>query len=165
MRNLLLTVAVLLSSAAGAKTLTYSLDVERYPEILNYIENGLCGIPRIFQMDSKQDLATEVIKNSSLLDAKLTLQTIQASKGWIRGGGLKEPYIGDYRTRVTLVTDKSPDTVEAYKFGVVQRVEIITYGRTDAPKAFEFKATLLNYRESAELAEGSICNEFSYVLK
>lgn len=159
---LTLAFAALLPLAATASTLTYKLDLARsnMDEITAY---DICGLPKEFRMDSRADLATEVIQKVFAGGYQKTkIQMIQATSGSLIGGDNGNPYEGDYRVRVALVN--LPDTSGAYKGGVVYRVEINTFGSTAAPKGFTVDTDLLNYRESAELGEDSACTGYKYYL-
>ncbi len=153
----------LLPSLSSAAQLTYNLDLNqsKMDEITAY---DICDLPKQIKMDAREDLATVVIQLTQANDpSQLKIKFIQATSGGVSGGNLVEPYIGDYRVRVALVNSTSYS--EAYKGGIYNRVEVITYGSTSAPKAFTVDVDLLNYRESAELAEDSICTGYAYRLK
>ena len=151
----------LLPLFASATQLTYTLDLKQsnMDEITAY---DICGLPSEFKMDAQADLATVVIQKALATSPnQVEIKFIQATSGGWTGGGLIEPYTGDYRVRVGLVNTKS----EAYRGGIYNRVEVTTFGSTAAPKAFLVDVELLNYRESAELAEDSVCTGYAYRLK
>lgn len=151
----------LIPSFASAATLTYKIDLA-HSKMDETTAFDMCGLPKEISLDAREDLATVVIqKTQAIYDKNLKIQTIQANGGSMSGGGLVEPYTGAYRTRVALVSQ----TGIGYAFGVFKRLEVTTYGSTAAPKAFEVNMEILNYRESAELGEDSMCAPFSYVLQ
>lgn len=158
-----LALTALAPSLASAATLTYKIDLAK-SKMDQDVAHSLCGLPETIVMDAKEDLATVVIKKTQTNDPKkIEIQTIQANGGSISGGGLEAPYMGDYRTRVSIT--KIPGHADAYKHGIYNRVEVVTYGSPAAPAAFTVDVQVLNYRESAELAEGSICTGFAYRLQ
>lgn len=163
MKALTLTLALTAALAptfASAKELVYRIDYAQSKIDQDTAEN-VCDIPTEIRMDSKADLATVVLNKAYANTIRAPkIQTIQATKGGIVGGDLKEPYMGDYRTRVALVHEHYN-----YPSDVVSRVEVITYGSPAAPKAFTVDAEILNYRESAEVMEGSICTGLAYKLQ
>lgn len=155
-------IAALTPSLASAATLVYKIDLKQsqMDEITAF---GICGLPERIVMDAKKDLPTEVIYQTQAQRRQhVKIQYIQATSGSIQGGELEEPYLGKYRERVALV---NVDSGNGYPGGVFQRIEVTTYGSTAAPKAFIVTAELLNYRGSAELAEGSICTGYAYALQ
>jgi hypothetical protein len=159
----LLLLAALSPSLASAATLTYEIDLAK-SKMDSETAFELCGLPKIMQMDSKEDLATFVIKKTQVVDPKkIEITTIQKNGGSMMGGGIEAPYTGDYRTRVAIT--KTPGFEGAYPAGIYKRIEVVTYGSPAAPAAFTVDASLLNYRESAELAEDSICSGYAYRLR
>ncbi len=158
-----LVLATLLPAFASAAQLTYQIDLaqSKMDEIMAF---DICGLPQEIKMDAKEDLPTVVIKRTHALNpSQLSINYIQRTSGSISGGGLVEPYVGAYRTRVALV--HSLEYSEAYKGGVYYRAQVTTYGSVTAPKSFIVTSDLLNYLESAELAEGSLCTNYAYRLK
>lgn len=153
--------ALFLPFVASAATLTYEIDLAK-SQMSEIAAFDICGLPKEITLDAREDLPT-VVMNKTLVSesGKLKTQTIQATKGSVVGGGLEDPYLGDYRVRVAIAQVES----EAYRFGIFSRVEVTTYGPTHAPKAFVVNVDALNYLESAELAEGSVCTGYAYRLK
>jgi hypothetical protein len=153
----------LVPAMASAAQLAYKIDLDR-SKMDSITAFDICGLPQEIKLDAREDLATVVInKTQSTNPKQIKIEFIQASDGGIIGGDLREPYMGDYRDRVAIV--RSTEFSEAYKGGVFNRVEVITYGSPSAPKAFTVDVELLNYRESAELAEGSVCTGYAYRLR
>ena len=152
--------ALLLPQFAAAAELTYKTDIEN-SKMDSITAFDICGLPEEIKMDSRADLPTLVIQARATDPRQLKIQTIQASRGSIQEGA-EEPYTGEYRERVALVQLLA--YAPYYKGGVFERVQVTTYGSTAAPKAFVVDVELLNYRESAELAEGSICTGYAYRL-
>jgi len=151
----------LTANLAVAANLVYEIDLVQ-SKVNDDIAFNICGLPKEIKMDARHDLATVVIQTTQSMNPKdLEITTIQSTKGSVAGGGLNEPYMGDYRVRVAIVRLKDPN----YPSGIYNRVEVRTYGSTAAPKAFIVDVELLNYRESAELAENSVCSGFAYKLK
>ncbi|RYZ98438.1 MAG: hypothetical protein EOP11_20685 [Proteobacteria bacterium] len=146
---------------ASAAELTYQIDLD-HSKMDAITAFDICGLPKEIKLDSRADLPTVMIQKLSLKAEAPKIQFIQASNGGISGGDLTELYSGDYRVRVALVN--LPGTAKAYRGGVFQRVEITTYGSKQAPKSFTVDVDLLNYRESAELAEDSVCTGYAYRL-
>lgn len=155
-------IAALVPSLASAATLTYKIDFAK-SEIDAETAFEICGLPKFLSMDAKEDLATVVINRTQTTDpGAIRTQYIQATSGAISGGGLQEPYMGDYRVRVGLVSTKAP----VYSSSpLVTRVEVVTYGSPKAPKAFTVHTELLNFRDSAEFAESSVCTGYAYRLQ
>ena len=156
----LMLLAALLPGMASAATLNYELD--RGKSNLDEDTIAMCALPDGISMDSKEDLATVVMKK--LIASNIEITKIQASGGSMSGGGIEAPYTGDYRVRVS-ITKIPPIARSIYPLGIYQRVEVTTFGSPAAPAAFTVTRELLNYRESAELGEDSICTNFSYRLK
>jgi hypothetical protein len=157
---LLALVALATPNLATAATLTYRIDFS-HSKIDEDTAFALCGLPKEISLDDREDLPTVVIRRTLAPVARQSeISYIQASSGGISGGDLREPYMGDYRVRVALLKLNSL----GYRGGVYQRVEVVTYGSKQAPKAFTVDVELLNYRESAELAEGSVCTGYAYRL-
>jgi hypothetical protein len=146
---------------ATATELNYQIDLE-HSKMDAITAFDICGLPKEIKMDSREDLPSLVIKTVAGRGPQAKIQFIQATSGGVSGGNLTEVYSGDYRTRVALVN--LPSYAGAYRGGVYQRVEISTYGSTKAPKSFTVDTELLNYRESAELAEDSVCTGYAYRL-
>ena len=161
--KLALTLAVLISNTAYAATLTYEFDFEKQPDISRETIEDLCGLPLTMTFDDKQDIPQLVTLKTQHADPKTAkIQWIEKSVGGISGGDLKEPYQGDYVRRVAIVRLPGDG---GYKEGIYNRVEVTTYGSAKAPKAFEVESDLLNYRQSAELAEASACSRLAYKRK
>lgn len=152
-----------LTYQASATTLVYDADLSQTPD-LDPTTFEVCMMPMTFQIDSRDDLAITFTQKALKSGAKsVQIKTIESSVGSIGGGDLKEPYLGDYRTRVEII--RTEEDARAYPEGVYKRVEIVTYGSTSAPKAFQVHTQLLNYLDSAELAEEMACPAVSYKLR
>ncbi|RZA02211.1 MAG: hypothetical protein EOP11_16865 [Proteobacteria bacterium] len=146
---------------ASASDLTYRIDLD-HSKMDAITAFDICGLPKEIKLDAREDLATVVIKELSGKAAAPKIQFIQATSGAMSGGGLTELYSGNYRTRVALVN--LPATAGAYRGGVYERVELNTFGSPKAPKSFTVDKEPLNYRESAELGEDSVCTGIAYFL-
>lgn len=155
---------ILAPTLASATKLTYELDLAQ-TGMEESVATGLCGLPKIIELDAKEDLATVAIKKTQASNpADLEIDFIQASEGSQTDGELKEPYAGDYRDRVAISRLKSAKDAFHSK-GYYRRVEVFTYGSKAAPKSFIIYSELINYRESAEMSEDSLCTGIAYRLK
>ena len=122
-----------------------------------------CGLPETFSIDSEDSLGDAIIEKTQKTNyGTFTYERIELSFGAMSGGDLAEPFVGDYRNHVYLTKQVLPDG--GYAPGIWHHVDIMVWGDTWAPKAFEVQTQLLNHKASAELAEDWFCRQYSYVL-
>ncbi|MCJ8278348.1 MAG: hypothetical protein HRT44_14080 [Bdellovibrionales bacterium] len=160
MRLLTFLTAVAISFNAFALELVYLPDFSQMPEQdINSLD--ICGYPAEFKMDASLPIGPTFIKQ--LFWGDVSSERIQANGGSVSGGNLAPAFSGDYRTKVYIVKQSFEGT--GYTSGVYNRVEVNTYGSTAAPSGMTVSTELLNYRESAELAEGSDCGTIYYKLQ
>lgn len=170
MKNTLIAIALALTSTTVfAEALVYKVDLQvtqpndpSDPNDAVTLENlERCGYPQEFKIDSQASLTREFLK-VLFKDAKYSSENIQSTKGALSGGDLAEAYSGEYREKVFIVKNEFNGT--AYSPGVYYRVDLTTFGSTTKPSGFKTSSELLNYRHSAELAEGMGCGHVHYKL-
>lgn len=107
-------------------------------------------------IDAGKNVAEQVLRAKSL--AMKSAKQIQASRGSLSYPGHLE---GDYLKRVYIVEN---DGYGAYKPAIYEAVTVTQFGArgTNELKGFEVETVLLNFTESAELAEGQICSRLTY---
>lgn len=147
--------ALLISPSAFAQTQTFTVDFSRLPEGMDReTVEAMCDTT--FTLDSTQDLAKTLIAQKY---GNTKPELIEKSRGSISGAD-KDAFNGDYLTRVFIVKQ---DGLGAYPYGIYYAVTVTQYGEDAARKGFELGTNLLNYRNSAELAEDSACDYLSYI--
>lgn len=156
-KSILATLVVLTGTSAFAVNLTYKADYSQMD--LDATSLDICGYPTEFTMDASAPISTTFIDQMFFGD--VGMERIQATDGGVAGNP-GSAYNGDYRVKVYIVKQ----TIEGvYEPGIFFRVQVTTYGSKSAPSGMVVNNEILNYRHSAELAEGSFCGDVYYKLQ
>lgn len=105
------------------------------------------------RVDSSRSMEAGIL--SQLMPKRMSTEKIEASKS-ILSTDANDAYTGEVRTSVYLV---KVDGFGSYLPFIAKRVEINRYAQ-----ALQIRVELLNHRDSAELAEDSVCSDLSYLL-
>jgi hypothetical protein len=104
------------------------------------------------RLNDSRSTETEII--AQVLDRRMSVEKIESSKSTITADGM-DAYSGEVKTGVYLVKQ---DGFGSYFPHIAKRVEINRYRA-----AVTVRVELLNHRDSAELAEESVCGNLSYL--
>lgn len=153
-KSLFLLTACLGFSIAHAEPVQMTADLSKIPAEDRPLIEEMCVTT--LNIDPAGNVALQVAHQ--MVGIMTSVKQIESSKGSISGGGGLQ---GDYLTRVYIVKS---DVGSAYPMGVYQNVTVTQFGKrgSNELKGLEVEVELLNYRNSAELAEGQICNRLTF---
>lgn len=140
---------------ANAQAATYKVDLSVVKDSSQRaLISEMCATK--IEVDPTKNVAEQVIRasNSGIKSAQL----IEVSRGSLsQTGGLE----GDYLKRVYIV---ATDGFGVYKPAIYKAVTVTQFGKrgTNELKGFEVSTVALNFLDSAELAEDSICERLTY---
>ncbi len=135
---------------SSAQAAVYRLDYNKVSAADREMIEATC-VTRLNVSDSR---STETQIISQVLDRRMSVEKIESSKSTITADGI-DAYSGEVKTGVYLVKQ---DGFGSYFPHIAKRVEINRYRA-----AVTVRVELLNHRDSAELAEESVCGNLSYL--
>jgi hypothetical protein len=134
----------------SAQASVYRLDLNKVSDSDREMVESTC----VTELRVDESRSTEAQIISQILDRRMSLEKIESSKSTISTDGV-DAYSGEVKTGVYLVKQ---DGFGSYFPHIAKRVEINRYRA-----ALTVRMELLNHRDSAELAEESVCGNLSYL--
>lgn len=156
MKTFFLLAVLLGSSSVFAVEQRFVIDESKIPPSERTDVKEMCATE--YRIDSSSDLATSVLREEFpvILESGIKNKILEIEKTrWSRGSD-------EMLTRTYLVKQAPWGS---YPAGVYTRLAIVQTGLGAKRIGFSVSRELLNYRDSAELQEGSVCDDLSYVLK
>lgn len=141
---------LLVFSFSSANAAVYRLDLNKVSDADREMVEASC----VTELNVNDSRSAESQIISQVLDRRMSVEKIESSKSTLSTDGA-DAYSGEVKTGVYLVKQ---DGFGSYFPHIAKRVEINRY-RT----ALTVRMELLNHRDSAELAEESVCGNLSYL--
>jgi hypothetical protein len=143
-------VLVSVFSVSFAEAALYRLDDSKVAPEDREMVNETCA--REIRVRSERSMEAEIV--AQVTSRRISSEKIETSRSTLTTDGT-DAYSGEVKTGVYLV---KLDGYGSYSPFIMKRVEINTY-----PTALTVRIELLNHRDSAELAEESVCGNLSYL--
>jgi hypothetical protein len=135
---------------SSAQASVYRLDLNKVSDSDREVIEATCVTE--LRVNDSRSFEAQIV--SQILERRLSVEKIESSKSTISTDGV-DAYSGELKTGVYLVKQ---DGFGSYFPYIAKRVEINRY-----PTALTVRMELLNHRDSAELAEESVCGQLSYL--
>lgn len=148
MKTKFVLLALLSTGIVQAAEQRFVLDLKKVPAEDRGMVEMLCT-PE-YRVDSAADLAIVVVKELVGYGGKI--QEIEKTRSTDGRAILTRTYIAK----------RAP--LEGYPYGVYWRVAVSQKGTGANRSEFTLNSELLNYRDSAEIGEGSVCDNLTYVI-
>jgi hypothetical protein len=140
----------LMFSMCSAQAAVYRLDTGKVAAEDREMVEATC----VTELKVKDSRSAESEIISQILERRMSVEKIEGSKSTLTTDGA-DAYSGEIKTGVYIVKQNGFGSYFPY---IAKRVEINRY-RT----ALTVRIELLNHRDSAELAEESVCGNLSYL--